>query len=149
MRKLVMTLVVLVAVVAPAPARAQAAADSAAIREAALNYIQGWYTGDAERMESALHPQLAKRIVERDANGRSRVAEMTAATLVEGTRRGGGSRVANAPRRSDVRILDLFGSTASVRVDADRWVDYLHMAKVDGRWRIINVLWEMRPAARS
>src|SRR5688572_3399053 len=31
-------------------------ADQAAIRSIALDYIEGWYAGDAARMESALHP---------------------------------------------------------------------------------------------
>jgi hypothetical protein len=44
-----------------------------------------------------------------------------------------------------VRILDIFENAASVRVDASDWVDYLHLAKVNGRWVIINVLWELRP----
>src|SRR5688572_31146080 len=52
-----------VALVLAAPARAQTAADSAGIRQAALDYIEGWYEGNAERMERALHPELAKRIV--------------------------------------------------------------------------------------
>ena len=25
------------------------------------------------------------------------------------------------------------------------WVDYLQLAKVDGRWVIVNVLWERKP----
>jgi hypothetical protein len=37
--------------------------DEAAIKATALNYIEGWYDGDAARMESALHPELAKRII--------------------------------------------------------------------------------------
>ncbi|HEX6315687.1 MAG TPA: nuclear transport factor 2 family protein, partial [Gemmatimonadaceae bacterium] len=47
--------------IAPRLASAQTAADSAAIRAAALDYIEGWYEGNAERMERALHPELAKR----------------------------------------------------------------------------------------
>jgi hypothetical protein len=47
----------------PATALAQSAADSAANRATALDYIQGWYTGDGDRMASALHPRLAKRMV--------------------------------------------------------------------------------------
>ena len=46
---------------APIPPRAVTGADSAAIRAAALDYIEGWYTGDGARMRRALHPQLAKR----------------------------------------------------------------------------------------
>ena len=51
----------------PAPAAAQSRrvtpADSAGITRTALDYIEGWYTGDATRMERALHPELAKRIM--------------------------------------------------------------------------------------
>src|SRR5688572_9052158 len=47
----------------PCSSGAQAAPDSAAIRAAALDYIEGWYEGNTERMERALHPELAKRIV--------------------------------------------------------------------------------------
>ena len=39
----------------------------------------------------------------------------------------------------------VFGNTASVRVDASSWVDYMHVAKWNGRWVIVNVLWELRP----
>jgi hypothetical protein len=93
------------------PARAQAAADSAAIRATALDYIEGWFQGNGERMERALHTQLPA-----------------------------------AERRSDVTILDIYGNAASLRVNAGPWVDYMHVAKWSGRWVIVNVLWENRPA---
>lgn len=41
----------------------QSRSDSAAIRQTALDYIQGWYTGDAARMQRAVHPELAKRVL--------------------------------------------------------------------------------------
>ncbi|HWA41212.1 MAG TPA: nuclear transport factor 2 family protein [Gemmatimonadales bacterium] len=121
---------------------AQTPADSAAIKATALDYIDGYYTGDAARMERALHPDLAKRIVNTDQNGRSRLGQMSAMSLVQGTRAGGGKDEAN--KREDVRILDIFQNTASVRIDAGTWVDYLHVAKWNGRWVIVNVLWELR-----
>jgi len=124
---------------------AQTSADSAAIRQAALDYIEGWYEGNAERMERAVHPDLAKRIINVDQRGRSVLGHQSAMTLVQNTRRGGGKDTPATERRTDVRILDTFGNTASVRVDADRWIDYLHIAKWNGRWVIINVLWENRP----
>jgi hypothetical protein len=124
---------------------AQTSADSAAIRQAALDYIEGWYEGNAERMERALHPDLAKRIVNVDQRGRSVLGHQSAMTVVQNTRRGGGKDTPPAERRTGVRILDTFGNTASVRVDADRWIDYLHVGKWNGRWVIINVLWENRP----
>ena len=134
-----------IALLAFSPSRrlaAQTAADSAAIKATALDYIDGYYTGDAARMERALHPDLAKRIVNTDQNGRSRLGQMSAMTLVQGTRAGGGKDETN--KREDVKILDIFQNTASVRIDAGTWVDYLHVAKWNGRWVIVNVLWELR-----
>lgn len=136
---------VLAALAAASPARAQTATDSAAIRATALDYIEGWYQGNAERMERAVHPDLAKRIVNTNAQGRSVLGHQSAMTLVQNTRRGGGSETPRAQQRTDVRILDIFQNTASVRVDAGSWVDYLHIVKWNGRWVIINVLWENRP----
>lgn len=127
------------------PARAQSAADSAAIRATALDYIEGWYEGDAERMARGVHPDLAKRIINTDERGRSVLSHMSAMTLVNNTRDGRGKRTPANEQRKDVRILDIFGNTASVRVDAASWVDYMHVAKWNGRWVIVNVLWDNRP----
>ena len=131
--------------VAP-PVRGQSAADSTAIRAAALDYIEGWYAGSAERMERAVHSDLAKRIINADPrNGRSVLGHQSAMTLVTNTRNGGGKETPAAEQRKDVRILDIFGNAASVRIDASTWVDYLHVGKWNGRWVIVNVLWENRP----
>jgi hypothetical protein len=124
-------------------AHGQAAADSLAIRAAALDYIEGWYAGDAARMERSLHPELVKRIVGTGGGG-STLGEMTAAQLVAATAQGGGRQTPAGRQRTDVRILDVFGNTASVRVDADAWIDYLHLARWNGEWKILNVLWEQR-----
>jgi hypothetical protein len=126
------------------PLGAQTAADSAAIRATALDYIDGWWQGNGERMERAVHPDLAKRIVNTNERGRNVLGHQSAMTLVQNTRRGGGTETPAAERRSEVRILDIYGNTASVRVDAGAWVDYLHIAKWNGRWVIVNVLWELR-----
>ncbi len=126
-------------------ARAQTAADTAAIRATALDYIEGWWTGNAERMESALHSHLAKRIVFTDSTGRSRLGDMTALELVQNVRAGGGTRTPQADQRKDVRILDTFRNVAIVKIDAGAWIDYLEEARFNGRWVIINVLWELRP----
>jgi len=121
-------------------------ADKEAIKQTALDYIEGWYEGNAERMERALHPELAKRIVRTDPkSGRSNLGQMSAMTLVQYTRSGGGKQTPKEKQQKDVSILDVFENAASVKVVAFDWVDYLHMAKWSGRWVIVNVLWEMKP----
>lgn len=120
-------------------------ADKAGIKQAALDYIEGWYEGNADRMEKALHPELAKRIVRTSPEGRSRLDQMGAMTLVQFTRGGGGKSTPKDKQEKEVTILDVFGNTASVKVVASDWIDYLHIAKFNGRWVIVNVLWELKP----
>jgi len=120
-------------------------ADKAAITQTALDYIEGWYAGDAERMERALHPDLAKRIVRNNDKGQSMLGQMSAMGLVQGVRAGYGKNTPKEKQQKDVTILDVFGNAASVKIVASDWIDYLHIGKFNGRWVIINVLWEMKP----
>lgn len=130
---------------AAADLSAQQPADSAAIRATALDYIEGWFAGNPERMRRALHPELVKRILVTDeVTGRDWVDGMGISKLVEGTRRGFGSEVSEERRRTDVTILDVTGRAASVKVDAGPWVDYMHLVRANGEWKILNVLWERR-----
>ena len=138
----------LAALALPGVARAQTAADSSAIRATALDYVEGWYTGNAERMSRAVHPELVKRIVVSDtATKHSVIQTMGATALVNGTRRGWGKETPADRRRKDVTILDIFGNAASVKSVMADWIDYMQMAKVDGRWVIVNVLWEYKPGS--
>ena len=122
------------------------AAEQDAIRQTALDYIEGWYEGNAERMERALHPDLAKRIVMTNPqNNRNRLDQMGALGLVQGTRRGGGKQTPKEKQSKDITILDVYENAASVKIIASDWIDYLHIAKFNGRWVIINVLWELKP----
>jgi hypothetical protein len=62
--------------------------DLAAIQQTVRDYIEGFYDGDEARMESALHPELAKRIAHLDAvSGRGYLAEMSALALTKLTPR--------------------------------------------------------------
>ena len=138
------TLLVLLSALVSGSAAAQTAADSSGVRAAALDYIQGWYTADAARMERALHPELAKRMVQDDPKTKKSVLDhMGAKELVKYTRQGGG-RDTPAPQ-ADVSILDIYQGAASAKVIAGDWVDYLHLARWNGRWQIVNVLWELKP----
>ena len=140
----------LAALAFPAMARAQTAADSSAIRATALDYAEGWYDGNAERMSRAVHPELVKRIVVSDtATKHSVIQTMGATALVNGARHGWGKETPADRRQRDVTILDIFGNAASVKAVMAEWIDYLQMAKVDGRWVIVNVLWERKPGSKG
>jgi putative lumazine-binding protein len=120
-------------------------ADKTAITQTALDYIEGWYEGNPDRMERALSPDLAKRIVRTDPQGRSMLQQMSAMGLVQNVKRGGGKNTPKERQQKDVTILDVFENAACVKVVASDWVDYLQVARFNGRWVIVNVLWELKP----
>jgi hypothetical protein len=146
--RLIVTLSLLAASV-PA-VRAQTAAEATAIRATALDYAEGWYAGNGDRMSRALHPELVKRILVSDtATGRSFVQTMGASALVNGTRHGYGKDTPPERQQKDVTVLDVFGNAAIAKVVMADWIDYLQLVRVDGRWLIVNVLWERKPGQKK
>ena len=145
-RRLSLALFVTAVAVTTASAQSTATArDSAGIRATSLDYIEGWYQGNAERMRRAVHPELAKRILGR-RGGTPQLQHQGAQQLIDGTAAGYGRSTPPAQQRTDVRILDVYENAASVRVDAGAWVDDLHLVReAPDRGVIVNVLWEMRP----
>jgi hypothetical protein len=140
-----MTTLALVLVLAAVGAGAAVAGEhDEALRATAMDYAMGWYTGDAERIKGALHPDLAKRILRVDPEtGNRSLDHMGAAKLVEYTRKGGGTRTPESERRHDITVLDVTGNAAVVKLVMHAWVDYLQMVKMEERWVIVNVLWEI------
>jgi hypothetical protein len=94
----------------------------------------------------AVHPELVKRIVVTDTvTGKSVLQNMGASALVNGTRRGYGKSTPKERQRKEVTILDIFGNAASAKAGMAEWIDYMQLARIDGRWVIVNVLWERGP----
>lgn len=136
---------ILVLAAGAGPLRAQTAADSAAIRAAALDYAEGWFEGNGDRMARAVSPELVKRIVVRDtASGRDMIQTMGASVLVNSTSRGFGKSTPADKQQKEVRIYDIFRGSAVARLTMTDWIDYLQLARIEGRWVIVNVLWERK-----
>ncbi len=112
------------------------------IERAVLHYVEGWYASDAERMGMALHPSLAKRRVTPEGE----VWDVTRDWMIEATGNGQGSIEDPESGAKDVRILDMTETMASVKVVSEQFDDYLHLAKSQGEWRIVNALWDYRQA---
>ncbi|MBI1938239.1 MAG: nuclear transport factor 2 family protein [Ignavibacteriales bacterium] len=124
--------------------RAQTSQDSVQIKETCFNYLEGWYEGNAERMEKAIHPDLAKRIVRADPQGRQRLDQMSALTLIQFVRAGYGTKIPKEEQIKEFKILDIDGNNASVKTIAKGFYDYIHLAKYNGEWKIVNVLWDFK-----
>ncbi len=117
--------------------------EKAAIKATAMNYIEGWYEGSAERMEKALHPELHKvGLVTIKETGKDMFSGAGKSKMVELARLGIGKKIPKDKRNITVFILDVFKNTASVKTVSVEYIDYLHLAKFNGQWKIKNVLWE-------
>ena len=129
-----------------APAQAQTDADREAVRQAALDYVEGIYTADVTRIERGVHPQLTKRGFWRDAAAPAygQQLTMTFDQLVNLTRNW------NKDGKQDISVKavevgDVMDQTATAKVTAAWGVDHMHLAKYNGHWRIINILWQAHP----
>jgi hypothetical protein len=109
-----------------------------------VDYIESWYTGDAERMRSCLHPELAKRSAMKDAaSGQPVLRTTTAERMYRLTLQGEGAGLPEQDRTHEVTVLDAFRNIACVKVVSHEYLDYLHVARFDERWLIVNVLWDL------
>ena len=73
---------------------------------------------------------------------------MSALALVQGVRRGYGKSTPKEKQIKDVVILDVYENTASVKAVMSDWIDYMHLARWNNRWVIVNVLWELKPESK-
>ena len=125
--------------------------DIQAITDICHDYTAGWFTGDAERMRRALHPELVKRTIWHDLQADSWHVEptLTAEKMVEFTAHGGGTKHPKHEQAYEITILDAFRHVATVKVSSYPYMDYLHLAKINGRWYILNCLYELRQGEQT
>jgi ketosteroid isomerase-like protein len=112
-------------------------ADREQITECLRDYFEGWFTGDATRMDRALHPELVKRSPHMDprlerATTKGRMVELTA--------QGEGTSLTEDPR-IEIDVTDVYGDIATAVVRSSVYREYVHLVRADNCWRIANALW--------
>jgi hypothetical protein len=112
-----------------------------AIVAAALDYYEGWFEGEPERMERALHPELVKRSLAEDGMS---VETISAREMLEATAKGIGLTRDPGKQARDIQIhVDhVYEDIATVTVTSAIYVDYLQLAHTRDGWKIVNVLWD-------
>ena len=126
-----------------ADAAPKADPERAAVERAVLDYAEAFYDVKPELLARSVHPDLDKRGWFRSSPEEPySELPMTYEQLVELAKRFNkeGRLPADAPK--EVEVLDLLDQTASAKLVAAWGVDYLHLAKYDGVWRIRQVLWQ-------
>lgn len=123
------------------------AGDREAVRRAAMDYIEGFYEGDSTKLVRSVHPEVHKLGFSRGRNApgyqSSRMPWPEFLSFARSVKASGRVRPATDPR--EVELLDVLDQTAAVKITAYWGIDYLLLAKYDGRWLITQVLWQTPP----
>lgn len=115
--------------------------DAAAIRACLLDYFDGWFDGDPERMDRALHPGLAKHAIGQDGARSDALESITKDEMVEATRRGLGRGRDLPDRAIRIDIASVSGDIASAVVHSAVYVEYALLARTSDGWKITSTLW--------
>ncbi len=139
-------LIAILLIIPAQAAHAQAKDDREAVRQAVLDYVEGIYEVNHSRIERSVHPEMAKRgfFVKKGETAYSS-SQMTFAQLVElaKTYNKSGRVPKDAPK--EIVIYDVLDQTATIKLTAVWGIDYMHLAKYEGKWMIVNVLWQTHP----
>lgn len=115
--------------------------DNAAIYQTVTDYYEGWYTPNTEQITDCLHTDLAKRAIKLDDAGKEYLLHLTKEDILDTSRKGGGSNSPAAKKNWTIAILDCYEEIATVKVSSVEYIEYIHLAKQEGQWRIVNVLY--------
>ena len=128
-------------------ARSQANADKEAVRAAAMDYLDALYQAKPELIARSIHPKLTKvgfyKKQGETAYSESPMSYDQLFKLAGTWNQDGKQGVDKAPK--EVAVYEVLDQTASAKVTAKWGIDYLHLAKYDGKWKVINILWQGHP----
>ena len=130
------------------PARAQSAVamspEAEAVTRAARDYLEGFYEGDSTKIARSVSPTVVKYGYFIPRGKTAYEGEpMTYAEMFDYVRQvkaSGRTVPESAPR--EVRVLEVLDQIAAAKVVAWWGTDYMHLAKIDGRWMITQVIWQ-------
>jgi hypothetical protein len=125
------------------PAAAQNS-ERAAVHQAALDYVTAVYESRPELIERSVSRDLTKHGFMRQKDGSYRRAPMTYQELLQVAREWNKDRKQNVSIK-EVTVGEVFDQTATATVRASWGIDFMQLAKIDGRWQILNIVWQSHP----
>jgi hypothetical protein len=110
--------------------------DSTAVQTTVRNYIEGYYQGDAARVQASLDTHYLKHMI----HGTIPIRERTGAQMVEEVRAHGPADLPASEKTESISVFDISGNIASAKLVTPHWVDYMTLKKSDGNWKILAVV---------
>ena len=123
------------------------AGDREAVVAALEDYVDGFTLGRPELLERSLSPRLAKKGYRRAATDGTYGEAIPLSyddALALAARRAAQPPSADAIA-SSVEVFEVADKIAAGKITAPWGIDYVHLVKEDGRWRIHHVIWQTEP----
>ena len=114
--------------------------DSEAVVRAALDYFEGWYDADVERLDRVLHDQLVKRRPAQLEGGGA--STTTKQRMLELAREGAGIED-KTDDPIDVTVADIHHDIATAVVRSAQYREYLHLVRTEEGWQIVGAWWQL------
>ncbi len=113
--------------------------DLEAINQVALDYLEGYVSGDPERHLRSYHPEAIKRRYSLGADGVVGIITLSPQIMAD-------DAALQTPKQVEAEIIidAVFNDIASVRVYSPWWVDFLHVVKARGEWKLLHATWFTR-----
>jgi hypothetical protein len=118
-------------------------AEEPAIKACVLDYLEGWFTSDAARMERALHPSLFKCRLQPLPGTDAEILDIVDASALITYTAHNQAWVEGKEGVKEMKILYNDGRIAVVHAVSDGFYDVCGLIKVDGRWKLLQVLWDV------
>ena len=118
--------------------------DKDAIIATVMDYFEGWFDGDALRMERALHPDLVKRGVRTIAGNGQISGPSTTAQMINWTREGEGKAERPADLAIKIQVDDIYEHIATATVYSAVYTEYVQLVRMANGWRIVSALYMRR-----
>ena len=124
--------------------------ERAAVEQAVRDYVEALYQVKPELVERSVHPALEKIGLYRPADSAAyrTPGKMTYDQLRELAGYWNKDGKEGKDLTYQVQVLDVLDVTASAKLTAKWGIDYMHLAKSDGRWKIVQILWQSHPPAQ-
>jgi len=128
---------------------AQKNADREGIEKAINNYVDAFYQADTLKAYESIARDLAKRGFFTGKDGKLHEAKMSFEQLVRLAQRWKSTQNITTASPRKITVFDVLDKIATAKVEAVWGIDFFHLAKKDGAWTIINVLWQDYPANKK
>ncbi len=122
--------------------------DHEGVKAAISDYVEGLYQVDSTRIMRSVDTTLRKlgywyNAKEKAFANNLPMSHAQLVSLAARWNKDGSNASETSPK--DIEIYDINSKTASAKLTAEWGIDYFHLGKVNGKWKIYNVIWQSMP----